>query len=199
MAIILVISCHYDDAEIGCCETIRQHISNGDKVIYAVTNSDEDRTGNITIRLSEQVNAMIDIGLDPKLSLLTFDSTDPMESIINKLDYYKPNIVFTPWIHDTHQDHRRASSIGQSIGRKRHITTYFYSSGSSFEFNPNIFNAINFGLKERVLKYFDSQIRCDALNIDIIKKRELYWGSLISNQQDIFAEAFMARKVKYAL
>jgi len=101
-------------------------------------------------------------------------------------------------MYDTHQDHKRSSSIGQSVGRKRHMTTYFYSSGSTIEFYPNIFNKVDFNLKERVLENFSSQIDCKAINIDIIKKRELYWGSLISNEDKAFAEGFMARKVQYA-
>ena len=198
MATILVISSHYDDAEIGCCETIRKHNEIGDSVIYAIIESDEHRTGNPKDRLTEQINAMIEIDLDPKQSLLTFKSIDPIEDIIQKLDYYKPDVIFSPWIYDTHQAHRRTSAIGQSVGRKRNVTTYFYSGGSTTDFNPNVFNLINFSFKENVLKCFKTQIECGAINIDIIKAKEAYWGTLITTKTPAFAEAFMARKVRYA-
>ena len=33
---------------------------------------------------------MITIGLDPKAFLLTFNSTDPVQNVISKLDLFKP-------------------------------------------------------------------------------------------------------------
>jgi len=195
---IVAIGSHYDDIEIGCAGTLSKHIEKGDYVRFIILNIDEHLTGDPNTRKEEQNSSLKLISNNnfKNLYMKEFFSSDNDKSIINYTDSEFPDILFVPWEFDTHQDHRRASIIGQAVGRKRPITTYFYSSGSTYNFNPNIFNPIDFSKKKEILKCFKSQVECEAINIDIIEKREAFWGSIISTE-NIHAEGFIARKVRY--
>jgi len=196
---IVAIGSHYDDIEIGCAGTLSKHINKGDDVKFIIIKKDEHLTGDPNNRATEQLNVlkqMTTIETRMKVHLKTFNSNDNAEGIINYIDSDSPDILFVPWEFDTHQDHRRASVIGQAAGRKRNTSTFFYSSGSTYDFNPNVFNKIDFSKKKEILQLFKSQIECGAINVDIIDKREAFWGSIISTD-NIHAEGFIARKVRY--
>lgn len=196
---IVVISSHFDDAEIGCAGTILQHMLKGHHVKFYVINSDEHLTGDPSVRFAEQrasKGCFLKYSKYKNLEIQPLREEQIDKDIIGMIDEELPDILFVPWEHDTHQDHRRSSIIGQAVGRKRPIQTFFYSSGSTYDFNPTIFNPIDFDKKREILKCFSSQIKCGAINIDIIEKREAYWASLISMTEK-HAEGFIARKMRY--
>lgn len=195
---ILVVASHFDDAEIGCCGTIIKHKELGDYVYYAITSSDEYRTGRPSIRKKEQLQALKIMNIQPQ-NLFLFSYKEEIHDIIGELDPLKPDLVFTQYADDTHQDHQRASLIGQAIGRKRNITTLFYDSGSAYDFNPNVFSIISWPLKLKLLECYKSQIECGALKIDILEKKDAYWASLITNEMAAFAEGFVVRKMRWII
>jgi len=195
---ILVIAAHYDDAEIGCGGTIMKHISDGDEVRYAITSADEYRTGSPQERLNEQCSVLLKMGLNP-INMTLFSYKDDLHTIIGSLDSFKSDIVFTHFENDTHQDHVRASIIGQAVGRKRETTTVFYDSGSSYNFTPNVFSMIDFKEKMHLLQIYQSQIDAEAISLDIIKRKNSYWASLTSNQPNNYAEGFVVRKMKWRI
>lgn len=198
MKTILAIGAHFDDIELGCSGTLYKHIQNGDQVYIAITHSDEFRTGNIHTRISEQDKSLKLLGI-PKLPryLFLFSETETDAHIIETLDKINPDIIFVHSEHDTHQHHVRTSTIGKAVGRKRHITTYFYDSGSTYEFQPNVFSIIDFDFKYKLLRCFKSQIDCDAINLDIVKKKNSYLASLVTEASNEYAEGFMVRKMIY--
>ncbi|GAG54823.1 unnamed protein product, partial [marine sediment metagenome] len=183
---VIAIGAHYDDIELGCAGTLKKHVDKGDDVRFVVLSSDEFRTGNANVRYMEQQRSLKLIGL-PDQSLILFKSKDGYSTIINYLDKLSSNIIYTQYDKDTHQDHRRASEIGQAVGRKKEITTLFYSSGTSYEFYPNIFSIIDFDFKMKVLDCFNSQIIAGAVRIDTTKKYNLYLASLVK-EGDHYAE-----------
>jgi hypothetical protein len=85
----------------------------------------------------------------------------------------------------------------QAVGRKRHITILFYDSGSTYDFHPNVFSLIDFDKKLEILKCYKSQIDRASINIDIVKKKNAYWASLITEIPTAYAEGFVARKMRY--
>ena len=197
---ILAIGAHYDDIEIGCAGTLRKHIENRDEVYFAITHTDEYRTGPVVDRLHEQDKSLKSLGIskEPRY-LFLFSETDSDAEIIESLDQLKPDIIFSPFEHDTHQHHRRSSIIAQAVGRKRHITVLFYDSGSTFDFHPNIFSIIDFDKKLEILNCFKSQVKYGAINLDIVKKKNAYWASLITSAPSIFAEGFVVRKMLWRI
>lgn len=193
---ILAIGTHYDDVEIGCGGTLVKHNKMGDDIWIAIIKSDEHRTGSVSTRYVEQREASKFYGVDDRTIIEFSDLTLP--GIISDLDRLNPDIVFTHTENDTHQDHREASIIGQAVGRKKHITTAFYDSGSSFDFYPNVFSLIDFDIKLKMLECFKSQIERNSINIDIIKKKNSYWASLIEDG-DNYAEGFVVRKMGWMI
>jgi LmbE family N-acetylglucosaminyl deacetylase len=192
---ILAIGAHFDDIEIGVGGTLIKHVDNGDIIYLAITESDESRTGDINIRLEEQKNALKILNI-PERNLLLFKSDQKESDIVKELDLIKPTTIYTMYAHDTHQAHRRSSSIGQSVGRKLTTQVVFYNSGSSYDFSPNVFSIIDFETKQDILKCFESQINFKAVNIDFIKRRESYWASLITDKP-VYTEGFVIRKMLY--
>jgi len=195
---ILAIGAHFDDVEIGCGGTLMKHISDGDKIQYAITSADEYRTGNIEERLLEQTDVLKRMGVNP-IDMALFSYNDDLHTIIGDLDSFAPDIVFTHFENDTHQDHVRASTIGQAVGRKRRITTVFYDSGSSYNFSPNVFSMIDFEEKMYLLEFYKSQIKAKAISLDIIKRKNAYWSTLITNSPTGYAEGFVVRKMRWII
>ena len=195
---IAAIGAHFDDVEIGCGGTLRKHIKNGDEVYIVITSADEFRTGLPESRMKEQLEAMKLLNL-PKSRLITFSRDLPTEHIVSKLDEFQFELVFAHYQEDTHQDHRRSSYIAQSVSRKRTMTTIFYESGSSLRFQPNIFSVIDFDFKLELLESYRSQIDRQSINIDIIRRKNHYLGSLVSDDPNVYAEGFIVWKMKYPL
>jgi len=195
---ILAVGAHYDDIEIGCGGTLIKHVEKGDEVIFAITSSNEFRTGDVNHRFKEQVLSAGIMGIEWE-NIFRFEYGGEIHDVVADLDYQEPDIIFTQYEFDTHQDHRRASIIGQAVGRKRNITTLFYDSGSAYDFYPNIFSLIDWNRKLELINCYRSQIEYGAVNVDIVKKKNSYWASLISELSDQYAEAFVVRKMKWCV
>lgn len=194
MKTILAVGAHFDDVEIGVGGTLFKHIDKGDLVYIAVLEVDEYRTGDTSTRIKEQYEALDILGV-PKKNLVRFVSRTDEAYIVGELDRINPDIIYTSFDKDTHQAHRRCSLIGQSVGRKKHITTIFYGGGSSYDFHPCIFSPIDFEKKLLLLNCFKSQIDVGAINLNGIEKKEAYWASLVSTTAQ-YAEGFIVRKMK---
>jgi len=192
---ILAIGAHYDDVEMGCGGTLMKHSRIGDSVIVAITSSDDPFAGDIVVRLEEQEESNKITGFNCSL----FKRSISIETIVGILDRIRPDILFYMHDRDTHQDHIRAHRIGAAVSRKKLITSYVYDGGSSYEFYPNIFSLIEFSEKEKLIQCFKSQISRGTIKIDIIKKKEMYWASLVSSVPEAHAEGFLAKKMIYRI
>lgn len=74
-------------------------------------------------------------GHDTKLSDAYNDITSYIETRVEKHRY---RYIFTPWIYDTHQDHRAVANATLSATRyARNIV--FYETPSSYDFNPSLY------------------------------------------------------------
>lgn len=192
---ILAIGAHYDDVEMGCGGTLLKHTRRGDNVIVAVTTSDDPFAGDIKVRFKEQEQCNKLTGFN----CIVFKNSDRIETIVGILDRLRPDILFYMHDKDTHQDHIRAHRIGAAVSRKKLITSYIYDGGSSYEFYPNIFSLIDFSEKHQLIHCFTSQIRRGTIKINIIKKKEMYWASLVSDEPEAHAEGFLAKKMIYRI
>ncbi len=194
MKTILAIGAHFDDLEIGAAGTLIKHVEKGDVVYIAVLYADEFRTGKPNERLLEQYEALKLLGITKKF-LIVMKSDDNDYNIISELDKIQPDIVYTSYWNDTHQDHRRCSRIGQSVGRKPYITTLFYAGASAISFNPTVFVNIDFDKKMEILNCYKSQKFHGSINVERVKRREHYWGTMISSE-DHYAEGFVIHKME---
>lgn len=198
MAIILAIGAHYDDVELGVGGTLLKHVKAGDEVFIAVTDSDEYRTGDVSVRYQEQLKAINVLGID-KEKLLLFKTNDDIPNIVGALDDIKADVVYAMFESDSHQDHRKCSYIGQAVSRKLDTQVMFYNSGTSYDFLPNIFSIISFDFKNKLLACFKSQVELNIINNGVIQRREAYWGTLITKDSNSYAEGFMVRNMRYKI
>ena len=193
---ILAMGAHFDDVETGIGGTLMKHVKKGDVVIVVILKSDEYRTGDPKVRTKEQRNAIHLMGI-PKANLILFKCNDESQKIISNLDQLKVDLIYTPYDNDTHQDHRHCSKIGQSVGRKRNITTIFYYCGSSINFFPNLFSFFDYDAKMKLIDCYKTQIECGALKLDRRQKMEAYWATLVSEDESSYAEGLIIRKMIY--
>jgi len=193
---ILALGAHYDDVEIGVGGTLLKHIEAGDEVFIVVTDADEHKTGDIDTRYQEQLASLRILSIESN-QLMIFKTNDYISYIVGELDKLNVDVVYTMFELDTHQAHRKCSYIGQSVGRKLNIQVVLYNSGTSYNFLPNVFSIISFDFKQKLLECFKSQIELNAINVDIIRRRESYWASLITDFDNSYAEGLLIRKMLY--
>jgi LmbE family N-acetylglucosaminyl deacetylase len=196
---ILAIGAHFDDIEIGCGATLKQHSMAGDEIHLVIFNPENERSGSSEVRLIEQQTSMYKLGV-PLENLKLIDSLDDenrYEYMVATLDAYKPDILFLPWMNDSHQQHRKVSRLAQAALRKRNITGFFYYSGSSVDFQANVYNQIDHYFKLALLNSFSSQIKNNSLNVELIMAYNRYCGSVISDSQFIHAEPFHIKRMRY--
>ena len=134
--------------------TIARFVDEGHNVtIITAIIPKEDRSGKIDNfmsenRLKEAENAASVLGA--KLDVMNID---PYEFNFNrkfikifdeKINNYKPDIIFSCWEHDTHQDHKKLSQILFSVTRKNNISINMYEvmlpgGLNTYAFNPQYF------------------------------------------------------------
>lgn len=127
---IIAIGAHPDDIELACGGTLAYAVHQGyDVTMVIVTgNSSIDHHGN-SIRTdfeakSEQISAAKKLGVS-KIEVLGFDDMDVPYSkkLVSRLDKIindiKPDITFTHFVFDTHQDHIRTAQSTLSAARKQ--------------------------------------------------------------------------------
>jgi len=60
-----------------------------------------------------------------------------------------------------------------------------------------VYSLIDWDQKYKLIKCYETQICCGAVNVDILKKKNSYWASIITEKEDSYAEAFVVRKMKW--
>jgi hypothetical protein len=187
----VILGAHFDDVEIGMGCTVMRHIADGDDVFFIITSSDDNLSGDANNRLSEQCNVLDFWGCD-RNQLFCFGGECLISEIVNQVDLLKPDIIYTHYYQDTHQDHVRCSRIGLAASRQINTSLFFYGGRSSFGFVPNFFNMIDFPTKEKMLLFFRSQIERKTVEIDAIKIIHSYYGMIFFGGG--YAEGFIVFK-----
>jgi len=196
---ILAIGAHYDDIEIGAGATLKQHSDRGDEIHFVVFNPENERSGSSEVRLIEQQTSLhkLNIPLENLKLIDSLDDDNRYEHMVATLDSYKADIIFLPWMNDSHQHHRKVSKLGRAALRKRNITGFYYFSGSSFDFQANVYNKIDHKFKMELLKSFSSQLKNKSLNGELIMDYNKYCGSAICDDLYSYAEPFHVKRMRY--
>lgn len=190
---ILAIGSHCDDVEIGCGGTLLKHRDDGDKICVAVLKSNEDLTAPHLTRKQEQKFSCGFLNA----SLLSFEYPLNVESCVEELDNYKPDILYLPYERDYHQDHHLASEVGFSVARRIQTTVLRYITPSSYDYYPNYLSVIDFDQKKKLVSLFKSQMERKPKFMEVMEAQNKYFGSLIPGDGH-YAEGFMLhRMVKY--
>ena len=213
---ILALSPHADDVEIAMGGTIAKHISDGHNVtIITAILPRENIDGNIDNFMSknrkkEQEKAAKMLGAN--LEILDLDPYDfnfnrkYIKLFDQKIQNYNPDIIFSCWEHDTHQDHKNLANILFAVTRKNNISLNMYEAMlpggiNTYSFNPQYFVNISkyIDLKIKALKAYESVFVKKKNNyskyFDSIVGRAKFRGEIIGVD---YAEAFLiVKKIEY--
>jgi len=139
---ILAIGAHPGDIEFGCGGTLYKYRLKGHHVEMLVL-TDGARGGDPKIRKKEQEEAANLIGAKSLHWGGFADCEIPCDSkavmiIEKKIHDIKPDLVFTHYMDDTHQDHRNAALASIAANRKVK-NLLFYESFSTSTFSPQVY------------------------------------------------------------
>lgn len=148
---ILAIGAHFDDIELGCGGAIAKHVANGDRVIaYVATKSGYINPQGETVRSNEVAyqegkKAMKFLGVElicgsvPTLRLEFIDELNV--EILQIMEAYKIDRVYTHWVGDIHHDHQNLARV--SLHACRHVKNLLmYRSNwyhSTLDFRGNFY------------------------------------------------------------
>ena len=208
---IIVFAPHADDAEIAMGGTISKLSKNNKVTIVTAIIPNENVRGKknqymVNNRLKEQKKSAKILGANLvvlNINQYEFGYHRKFIQIIDKLIFnLKPDIVFSCWEHDTHQDHQALSKIVYSALRKNDISLYLYEAMlpggiNSNVFNPTLFIDISKQIKKKIasLKQYKSVFKNKnntySRYYDSIIARAKFRGGCIGVE---YAEAFQVIK-----
>ena len=147
---ILVLSPHADDAELGMGGTIAKLVKQKNNVtILTAILPKENLSGKVdkymeNKRYKEQVNSSKLLGARLQtLNLNPYDfkfNREYVKIFDEKIKKIRPDVIFSCWEHDTHQDHKTLANIIFSVSRKNNISLYMYEAMLPGGINTNAFN-----------------------------------------------------------
>ena len=123
---IIVFSPHPDDAESLMGGTIAKYTQKGHDVLIVVVTIPNHREE----RIAESKEAAKILGA--RISVMDLD---PYELVFNRklvevfdrvIGSFPPDIIYTNWIHDSHQDHTNVSKATIATARKNNCSLYMY-------------------------------------------------------------------------
>lgn len=192
---VLIFGAHPDDMEIGMGGTIARHVDVGDKVLMALATIPNNREQ----RLEEARNGARILGaqlsfLDLAAESLIYDRK-AVRQIDQVLEEFLPDLIYTHWDQDSHQDHNTLSRAVISAARKNRCSVLMYEQTIPGGIVPGGFNNQSYvdiskfiDLKLNSILAHESQI---AVNgdwwLDGVKGRAMYRGYQINVQ---YAESF---------
>ena len=209
---ILALSPHADDVEIAMGGTIAKYVNEGHNVtILTAIVPKENIDGKIDDfmsknRIKEQEKAAKILGAN--LEILDLDPYDfcfnrkYIKLFDQKILSYKPDIIFSCWEHDTHQDHKNLATILFAVTRKNNISFNMYEvmlpgGLNTYPFNPQLFiNITKFiDIKTEAIKsyksVFEKKKNMYSKYFDSIVGRAKFRGETIGVD---YAEAFVVVK-----
>jgi len=199
---LIFLGAHSDDIEIGCGGTIlRLLIEYKVKVHWVVfaardTRAEEARqSADLFLANSQETSIVVHSFRDGYLPYLGGEVKDSFESLKSGVS---PDIIFTHYRHDLHQDHRLISELTWNTFRDHLILEYEVIKYDGDLGSPNLFVPLT---EEICRKKIDHLHRCfksqagrqwfsDDMFLSMLRIR-----GLESNAPDRYAEAFYCRKM----
>ena len=199
---ILCLGAHCDDIEIGCGGTVLRLLRDlKDVSIYWVVLSSEDRraeearnsaseilrgAGEATVELKEFRNGFFPYNGE--------EIKEYFETLKGKID---PDLIFTHYRHDLHQDHRVVSELTWNTFRNHMILEYEIPKYDGDMGSPNLFVPLDRGTCaekiEIIIRSFPSQREKNWFTEDLFLSILRIRGMECNSRHD-FAEGFYFRK-----
>jgi LmbE family N-acetylglucosaminyl deacetylase len=202
---ILCLGAHPDDIEIGCGGTILRLIEEvpGAQFYWAVFSGDEERGKeayeSAKVFLKKVKAKKIDVQ-DFRESYFPFIGAKIKDYFEKLKNIFSPDIVFTHYANDAHQDHRLISNLTWNTFRHHFILEYEVPKYDGDLGTPNLYVHLNESDVRRKAKYIFDIFRTQ-------KEKEWFteetFRSILrirgveSNSPSKYAEAFYCRKVVF--
>ncbi len=201
---ILLFGAHCDDIEIGCGATIlklKQKFKNNLSVKWIIFSSDEIRkkeaTKSATLFLKgiEEREIIILNYKDGFLPAQCEEIKNHFEKLKSHVD---PDLIFTHYRNDLHQDHRVISELTWNTYRNHLILEYEIPKYDGDLDKTNFYVPVSNSIVEKknkiIFTSYHSQKKKKWFAPDVIKGLMRVRG-METNQNELFAEAFYARKM----
>lgn len=202
---ILFIGAHQDDLEIACGGTILNYQKYSEIHYLIVTDSIIKNKKVIRNKRSvkknfTEIKKKLDIksftNLNFKCNKLIFND-DLVVNILRVIEKIEPDIIFTHWPNDIHQDH---SAVGKSsISAGRHVKNILFYRSNFYQpttpFNKNLFINIskNFKKKFNIIKIYKDELKRHSYKwLNQIENLNSFDGKLINAD---YAESFEINKI----
>jgi LmbE family N-acetylglucosaminyl deacetylase len=201
---ILVLAPHTDDGEFGCGATIAKYLEDGHEVFYAAFSACEQsvlKEFPKDILITEVKEATLTLGIKPENLILfkyevrkfNYFRQEILEDLIKLRAEIKPDLIFTPCLHDIHQDHFTIAQEG--------IRAFKFSSILCYElpWNNLTLETTSFvhltsdhiNKKIEALAKYKSQAHRPYSNSEFIKSLAITRGVQIGSK---YAEAFEIKR-----
>jgi LmbE family N-acetylglucosaminyl deacetylase len=200
---ILFLGAHCDDIEIGCGGTVlrlRESVPEAE-IRWLILSSDEvrrreamesaDRFLGENFRDSIRIEAFRD-------GYLPYSGAQVKDVFEDVKREFSPDLIFTHYRHDRHQDHRLVNELTWNTWRDHVILEYEIPKYDGDLGQPNLFVAVSAEQVKRkietVLKVFRTQTSKDWFDADTLSAIMRLRG-VESNAPERYAEAFYAPKL----
>lgn len=204
---ILVLAPHTDDGEFGCGGTVVKLIHEGYRVIYVAFSAAEQSVSpeypkDILRHEVKAATKVLGIAENDCLDLHFHVRHFPeerqaiLDQMIQLNRQYRPDIVFLPSSHDTHQDHAVIAQEGFRAFKK--TTMFGYEAPwNNLTFTTNCFYVLTeqqIATKIEALKCYKSQMKRSYATEEFIHSLAITRGTQIGQR---YAEAFESIRTIY--
>jgi len=200
---VLAVGCHSDDIEIGCGGTILTLIESlpAVEVCWVVLSARGDRADEAQ-RSAEaflEGAASADVIVhDYRDGFLPYSGGEVKQAFEDLKPRFVPDLIFTHYRDDRHQDHRLASELTWNTFRNHFILEYEIPKYDGDFGSPNVFVSLSESVAETkvqlLLEHFATQRDRRWFTADLFYA-VLRIRGMESNSQSRFAEGFYGRKV----
>jgi LmbE family N-acetylglucosaminyl deacetylase len=202
---ILVLGAHPDDIEIGCGGTILRLVAErgGLEVVWAVFTATPERAAeahaSAGVFLQGVAKAKV-VVRDYRDGFLPYSGSAVKEEFEALKSEFSPDLVFTHYRDDRHQDHRLISDLTWNTWRDHFILEYEIPKYDGDFGSPNFFATLSTSALDRkvslLLKHFPSQAGKPWFTADLFRAVARIRG-MESVAPEGFAEAFYCRKASF--
>ena len=192
---VLAFGAHPDDLEIGMGGTIARHAAAGDKVLMAIATIPNNRE----TRRREAERAADVLGAELLVLDIPPDQLLHSRAIVKRFDKVLgsvgPDVIYTHWNMDSHQDHNAVSLATITASRENRCAVLMYEQTIPGGIVPWAFRAQSYvditpymPMKMESIAMHKSQVRANGdLWIQGVKGRAMYRGYQVNAE---FAESF---------
>jgi len=202
---ILCIGAHCDDIEIGCGGTILKLIESHNNIVFywVVFSATQQRareafeSANSFLRHVKDKNIVIKNFKDSFFPYIGIEIKEYFEELKQE---FSPDLVFTHYRNDLHQDHRLISELTWNTFRNHMILEYEIPKYDGDLGSPNFFVHLNESVCHRKIQHILNNFKTQEKNqwfSEEIFLSILSLRGIESNAPSNYAEAFYCRKMVF--